>query len=253
MIKKEKLEEISKKLTINKDDFTKAFRYNLGLYIKDNDISLSDISNDADIPWNTLNSFLYGKSNNVRIDNVVKLSKALRVSIDELVGADTIPELSIESLRMCRELPDNDLYLVRWFIRYLYNLNSQSEPNKRYVSVMDVECNYNGNLKITNRYKKVDITYIDPEIKGKVFLGVTMPCDHYMPVYSPYDILLIANDRSPKIFENCLILINGILHIARRKSENGIVKYYSIRDGKYRVHEKDIDELIGYVAYTIQV
>ena len=49
-----------------------------------------------------------------------------------------------------------------------------------------------------------------------------MPCDHFMPTYSPYGILLIANDRN--------------------------AKYYSIRDDKYRIDEKDVDEVIGYVA-----
>lgn len=249
MIKKEKLEQIAQKLTKNQDDFTTAFRNNLNLYIKDNDITLNDISKASDIPWNTLNSFLYGKSNNVRIDNVVKLAKALNVSIDELVGAETIPGLSVESLRMCREMPENDLYLVRWFIRYLYDLNTNTKPNKRYISVMEVECNGNGNLKITSVYRKINITDIDAEVKGKVFFGITMPCDHYMPIYSPYDILLIANDRFPSFNENCLIRMNGLLHIAKRKVENGVVKYYSIRDGKYRVDETDIDELIGYIAY----
>ena len=30
--------------------------------------------------------------------------------------------------------------------------------------------------------------------------------------------------------------------------ENGLVKYYSIRDGKFRLNENDIDEVVGYIA-----
>lgn len=248
MIRKEKLKEISKKLSANKLDFMSAFRKNMYLYIDDKEISLSDIADDSGVNISTLKTFAYGNPSDIRLSNVIKLAKAFDVSIDELVGAETIPEPTQESLSMCRDLPENDLYLVRWFIRYLTQLNAKTEPNRRYVSVMELECNGNGNLKITSNYRKEDITNLDSEVKGKVFFGITMPCDHYMPTYSPYDILLIANDRLPKLSENCLIRMNGLLHIAKRKVESGTAKYYSIRDGKYRVDESDIDELIGYIA-----
>ena len=78
-----------------------------------------------------------------------------------------------------------------------------------------------------------------------------MPCEHYMPTYSPYDILLIANDRDAKANENVLIRTDGNLFLAKRKAKNGIVKYYSIRDGKFRLNEEDIDEVVGYIATTI--
>ena len=32
------------------------------------------------------------------------------------------------------------------------------------------------------------------------------------------------------------------------KVENGLVKYHSIRDGKFRLNEDDVDEVIGYIA-----
>ena len=48
--------------------------------------------------------------------------------------------------------------------------------------------------------------------------------------------------------ENVLIRTDGNLFIAKRKVENGLVKYYSIRDGKFRLNENDIDEVVGYIA-----
>lgn len=251
MLKKKKLAELSMNLTVNRVDFMSAFRSNMYMYLNNKGITLMELSEVSQIPCATLRTMLYSNSRDVNLSNAIKLARALNISIDELVGAETIPEITRESLKLCRNLPDNDLYLIRWFIRYLNKLNSKNKPNKRYVSVMELECNGNGNLKITTQYRKEDITEINDEIKGKVFFGITMPCDHYMPTYSPYDILLIANDRFPTLSENCLIRINGILHIAKRKSESGIVKYYSIRDKKYRVDETDIDELIGYVAGKI--
>ena len=250
-MKKEKLNKLSLKLTTDNKNFMSAFRKNLFMYVEEKDITIKEISEEAGIPFSTLNSFLYGKTNDVKLSTAVKLAKALKISIDELVGAETISDISRESIAICRNLPENALYLVRWYIRYIDSLNKKNEPHRRYVSVMELECNANGNLKITSNYRHIDITDIGEEYRSKIFFGITMPCDHYMPTYSPYDILLIANDRKPYLNENSLLRIDGQLRIAKRKVENGIAKYYSIRDGKYRIDEKDVDEVIGYIACKI--
>ena len=251
MLEKEKLRKISKELSANRVDYMSAFRKNLFRYIDDKEVTLKEISEKADIPFSTLNTFLYGSSRDIKLSTVVRLAHALDVSIDELVGADTINEISRESISICRNLPDNALYLIRWYIRYIDSLNKKNEPHRRYVSIMELECNHNGNLKITTNYRHIDITDIGEEYRSKVFFGITMPCEHYMPTYSPYDILLIANDRNPQGHEDSLLRIDGCLYIARRKIENGVAKYYSIRDGKFRKNEDDVDEVIGYIAYVI--
>lgn len=250
-MEKEKLKELSLKLSSDSNDYMSAFRKNLFMYIDEKDITIKEISETADIPFSTLNSFLYGKTNDVKLSTAVKLAKALDVSIDELVGAETISDISRESIAMCRNLPKNDLYLIRWYIRYIDSLNKHNEPNKKYISVMELECNHHGNLKITTNYRHIDITDIHPECRGKIFFGITMPCDHYMPHYSPYDILLIANDRDPHINENSLLRIDGCLFLAQRKVENGVARYYSLRDGKFRINEDDVDEVVGYIACKI--
>ena len=251
MLEKEKLKKISKNLSANRDDFISAFRHNLFMYIDEKDITIKDISEESDVPFSTLNTFLYGNSKDIKLSTAVKLAKALNVSIDELIGAGTINEVSRESIAICRNLPDNALYLIRWYIRYIDSLNKKNEPHRRYVSVMELECNHNGNLKITTNYRHIDITDIGEEYRSKVFFGITIPCEHYMPTYSPYDILLIANDRDAKINENVLIRTDGNLFIAKRKVENGIVKYYSIRDGKFRLSEDEVDEVIGYIPVVV--
>ena len=245
---KEKLKKISKKLSANSDNFMYAFRKNMFMYIEEKDITIKEISEEADVPFSTLNTFLYGESKDIKLSTAVKLAKALNVSIDELIGAETINEVSRESISICRNLPDNALYLIRWYIRYIDSLNKKNEPHKRYISVMKLDCNQNGNLKITTEYKHIDITDIDKEYSCKVFFGITMPCEHYMPAYSPYDILLIANDRQPTVHENSLIRVNGCLFISKKKNN----EYFSIRDGKFRLKEQEIDEHIGYVACTIR-
>lgn len=244
----ELLKKLSLNLCSNKHNYMKSFRKNVDMYISQKEITIREVSEIADIPFETLKNFLYKDSADCKLSTVVKLARALNVSIDELIGAETINEVSRESIAICRNLPDNALYLVRWYIRYIDSLNKKNEPHRRYVSIMELECNHNGNLKITTNYRHIDITDIEEEYRSKVFFGITMPCEHYMPTYSPYDILLIANDRGAKANENVLIRTDGNLFIAKRKAENGLVRYYSIRDGKFRLNEDDVDEIIGYIA-----
>ena len=247
----EKLKKMSLNLCASKHDYMKSFRKNVDMYISEKDITLREVAEIADMPFDTLKNFLYKDSADCKLSTAVKLARAFNVSIDELIGAETINEVSRESIAICRNLPDNALYLIRWYIRYIDGLNKKNEPHRRYVSVMELECNHNGNLKITTNYRHIDITDIGEEYRSKVFFGITMPCDHYMPTYSPYDILLIANDREAKTNENVLIRTDGNLFLAKRKIENGIAKYYSIRDGKFRLDEDNVDEVIGYIAHVL--
>ena len=240
MLRKEKLREISKKLSANKNDFISAFRNNIFMYVDDKDITLKDISEAADIPFSTLNSFLYGDSKDIKLSTAVKLAHGLDISIDELVGAETISVQARDCFAKYRNLPQCDQYLVRWYISYIETLNRQNKG--RNVSVMVLEYNEHGNMKITTNYRKIDVSKINEEYRHKIFFGITMPCENYMPKYSPYDILLVANDRKPKENETSLVRIGSNLVLLKRKVVNGEIKYYSIRDNKFRMEEKEIDQ-----------
>ena len=228
--------------------FMESLRENVITLKAQQKLTLRTLAEKADLSEDTLGTFLNGKAKDCNLSTVIKLAKALDISIDELVGAGTINEVTRESMAICRNLPDNAVYLIRWYIRYIDSLNRQNEPNKRYVSVMELECNHHGNLKLTSNYKHIDISHIHEEYRYKVFFGITIPCEHYMPIYSPFDTLLIANDRTPNANEHCLIRISNCLYIAKRKAENGIVNFHSIRDGKFRITESEIQEVVGYVV-----
>ena len=105
MLRKEKLREISKKLSANQNDFISAFRNNIFMYVDDKDITLKDISEAADIPFSTLNSFLYGDSKDIKLSTAVKLAHGLDISIDELVGAETISVQARDCFAKYRNLP----------------------------------------------------------------------------------------------------------------------------------------------------
>lgn len=252
MIEKKKLNEISNNLIANHVDFMSAFRHNMYTYLEDKDITLSEISELSHIPYATLRTFLYGNSRDTNLSNAIKLAHTLNISIDELVGAETIPELTRESLKICRNLPENDLVLVRWFIRCLADMNNQNEPNKRYVKIMLPEEDNDGNCKLVSKFENMEITELQEPLRSKIFMGFKVISDYYLPYYKPNDIILIANDRPAKFNEHVLVRVGDFIYIVKRVSENGIGKLYSIRDNKYRIDESEIDESIGYIAYVVR-
>lgn len=247
-MKNTNLKEISKKLIANRVDFMSAFRTNVLMFKDSMEISVSMLAEKSRMPPETLRTFLYNDTRDAKLSNAVCLARALNVSIDELIGADTIPALTRESLAICRNLPDNDLMLVRWFIRCLDDLNRQNEPNKRYVTVMLPEENNNGDCKLVSKFEKLEITDLQEPLRSKIFIGFKIISDYYIPYYFPNDIILIANDRPAKPNEHVVVRAGDYIYIVRRIVENGIAKFYSIRDNKYRIDENDVDELIGYIV-----
>lgn len=248
----EKLKKISQNLVSDNQNYINSFKKNLNLYFAEREFTIRELSEVAEVPFDTLKSFLYGDRKDCKLSNAVKLAKALNVSIDELVGAETIPKLSRESLAMCRNLPENDLYLVRWFIRYLDSLNKKTKPNKRYISVMLPEKDNDGNYKITSHYEKIDISNLDEPLRSKIFIGFGIHSDYHMPYYSPNDIILVANDRPSKANENVVVRAEKYLFIVKQKNENGVAKFYSIRDGKYRIDKSNNIEIVGYIAAVLK-
>lgn len=73
-----------------------------------------------------------------------------------------------------------------------------------------------------------------------------------MPHYIPGDVILIANDRPAMPNENVVVRTGKYLFIVKRRIEHSSVQLYSIRDGKYRIDESDVDETIGYIAYVLK-
>ena len=246
----EKLKKLSLKLVSNPNDWMSSFRKNIDMYISEKDITIRELSEVADINFETLKSFIYGDAKDCKLSTAIKLAKALHISIEELVGAGTISPKAKEAMALYRNLPEHDQYLILWYINYLTSLNNQGNSKSTTRSVMDIEC-FNGYLKLTSIYHKADISQVPAEMRTKIFFGIKMPCDHYMPVYSPYETLLIANDRLPMNNENCLIRVEKDIFIAKVKMENNEMKFYSIRDGKFRLNRDEVDEVVGYVATTI--
>jgi DNA-binding Xre family transcriptional regulator len=230
-----------------------AFKSNIDMYLAEKDITIRSLSEEADIPFETLKNFLYGNTQDCKLSTAVKLARALNVSVDELIGAETLRFDFKNNCAICRNLPDNSMYLINWLVRHQESLYNGLEKDRRIISVMDIVETHGGNLRSSGEYDHIDITDFEPDLRAKIFLGIRFETERYMPIYSPYDILMIAYDRFPYRNENCVIIHGGHFYVAKRYIENGIAKYKTLKAQHFIAEEKDIDELVGYVTHAVNI
>lgn len=250
-MEKEKLKKLSLKLTTNRNDFMSAFRHNIDMYIAEKDITIRELSEAADIPYSTLNTFIYGTSKDCNLSTAVKLARALNVTIDELVGAGTIEDDTRECVALARNLKDHHRYVIRTFVRHQYDLHGDVPATRKQISVLLPECN-NGNLKTTIVSEPLNLDHLQLDIKSSVCLGLRIPCKHYEPYFLQNEIVLLGADRDGRNNEKCVVVYNGNLYICIKRIEfiNGVkeVKYLSLMDGKNVLFRREeIDDKMGYV------
>lgn len=253
-LKNEKNLDVKKNVGEKPQNYITVFRQNIDKEIEKRDWTLRETAEKADMPYETLKNFLYDKeAKDCKLSTVVKLARAFGVGIDELVGAGTYKEDAIKYIKIYRELPESSKSLIKWHIEDQLRLRLHKEQhNRRIIRIMAPLCTANGNLRKTRFYEDYDLSdEYSKEEYYKVFFGIRIPCDHYLPFYMKNDILLIANDRSPMQDDVVVLVVGDFLAIAKHRLENGVIKYYGIRDGIFRAERSDNIHVLGYIAKVI--
>ena len=252
MFDKKRLRSLSRNLIANPDDYMSSFRKNVQMYIDQKDVTIMQLAEAADISESTLKSFLYGDNQDCRLSNVIRLAKALHVSMDELVGAGTISPQTCQSLQLVRQLPESFTHFVRWSIIFHYDMLTSNKVSEHAIEVMNAEVSDSGSMKMTNVMSIIDIAGLPEDIRPKIFMGIRMPGDMYAPKYYEGDILLIANDRPARENEPVVVVTGDSMWLLKRKEETvdgkKTVNYYSIRDGGFRCGQERVKNIIGYVV-----
>lgn len=247
-----KPKNLDKKLVKNPKNPTSSLRQNVDILMDIYGYTLSELSEKANISFETFKNFFYGKSEECRLSTAIKLARLFNLSIDEIVGAETVSNEMEEYINMYKSLPEYSKYLVKYFIKHQASIYSHREAaGEKIISVLKPQC-IDSYLQTTNVTEPLSIEHLNDNIKSKVSLGLRIPCEHYMPIYSPYDILLIAADREAHNGERCVIERNNNLFIVEKKIyiKDGIKKsdYVSLMNSNYIVPATEIDDKLGYIV-----
>lgn len=252
MPKRESIEKISKKFTTSQKDYIVSFRKNVEMLKETKDLTLREISEGSGIPYSTLNTILYDMDiKDIKASTAISLAKYFGISVDELLGSGTISDDVKQSLAFCRHLSESNLYTIKYMIKNLYRRQKTAEHGNKIINVMVPECAH-GSLIETNVFEPLCIDSLSDNKKAKIFLGIRIVCDHYMPRFTPYDTLLIASDREAYDGELCVILYYGKLFITKKSIKHidgqKEVSYIGLLDKNFMVSENQIDSKIGYVV-----
>lgn len=250
-MQREKLLKISMKLTTDRNNYMSAFRKNIDMYIAEKDITLKEIAEAADIPYSTLNSFVYGNSTDCKLSTAVKLARAFGITIDELIGAETMEPETRDCVAMSRSLKPHHRYVNRLFVKHQYLLHGEAPEKSKQITVLMPECQH-GHLKSTNITEAVNLDHLPVSAKSEVCLGLMIPCRHYEPYYMRDEIILLGAHRDGLNNEKCVVSKDGNMYICIKKIEvvegQRKVKYLSLLDKKNVLFTSDeIDDKIGYI------
>lgn len=257
MLDKKSLRQLSSKLSVRPDDYMTSFRRNLSVYIDQKEITLQEVAELADISLSTLKSFLYGDSKDCSLSLAVKLARVFDISIDELIGAGTLMPQTCDSLQTLRQMPESFTHFLRWEIHFHHNMLVTKRVEDKLIDVMIAKVNESGNMVNTNNMDVYDVSSLSDSLKPKVFMGIKIPNNMYNPEYYQGDILLLANDRSPFNGERVVICYGEnmwILECRQVTDSYGktIMNYYSIRDGKLRATNEQVQFIMGYIAKVVR-
>lgn len=248
-MKKNNFDEISNEKNVKFDEKTHAdyLRDNVRKYIYDNDMTLQEFAEKADIPFNTLQSVIY-KNSDCRLETAISIAKAIGIGLDELANTGAMPDLSLESVRISRSLPPNIQLLIRRYIRWQQSMCEEFKNNPaKVIEVMNLDYE-NDHLVTTNDFEKIDISEFNEDIKAKVFRGIRIPCEEYAEFYNENDILLLCDERKPRNRERAVILYYNRVYIVQKAVQEGVTGYRGIRSTSAFIPENEITYYFGYVA-----
>lgn len=255
MLNENELRKLSKNLIVDKDDYMHSFRENIRMYIDQKEITLAEVAELADMPESTLKTFIYNGGKDCKLSTAIKLAKVFKVSIDELVGAETMSKQICETLQIIRQLPVSFTHFVRYATFLHYKKLTEGEITEKAIEIMTPEIDASGSMVMTNAFDILDISHLADEVRHKTFMGVRIPGDLYAPTFFEGDTLLMANDRNPRDGEKVLINVGENIFIVKVRYQkiNGEMKktYYSIRDDKMRSTEDRVKMELGYIVKVI--
>lgn len=243
-------------VTLKCDNYMSSIRDNIQKYLAYNNITVRKFIEISGLSSSTVNNLLYKNLSDCKLSTAVIVAKLLGVTINELTNAGLIESTVQNNITACRDLPERSKRLVRFVINEeVAKSKGDVLNNRESLSIMCPELSNDGILKTNYSYKRMDITKLNlnDDMKSKIFLGIHLDTDIYLPYYTPEDVLLLANDRRALPRENVVITINGNIFVAKQKYENNKYTYYGIRDNQFRCDESCITSVVGYVAAITQV
>ena len=177
--------------------------------------SLRTLSEESNIPYETLKKLLSGKIENTSMHNIIKIATALQCPIDYLVNENPLESVSFENSPHTNGIWD---YFSNIHVSCKNNLPFHSD---HYVPILQPHSIAQDFSPMEPALDFLDISHYPVDFRHKVQYGLVI-CSHiYHPIFYYNDILLLAKDRFPHNGEFAIFINQGNLYLR---------KFYSYSD-----------------------
>jgi hypothetical protein len=249
-MEKENYKRNTENFMTNQENFMLAFRSNVERFAKDNNLTIKNLSEMSDLSFATLNSFLYGNAKDCKLSTAIKLSTAFGISLDELVGAETIPEEMRNGLNIVRNFPKRTQYMIHWLLKYHQKLMAK-QKSKNVMHIMKPQVRHGEGIYVTNHFAILDITDCKELIAPSVFISMYLPGEVYMPKYAPGDILLLARGGYNETGVEYVMIHEKRIYIVKKEQRNGIEVYSDIVNPYFSIAVGEEDKIVGYIVNVL--
>lgn len=197
--------------------------------LESNHWSVKTLSDQSNIPYETLKKLLSGKTENTSFHNIMKIALAFKCSLDYLVeplendNEITLSQTDTQTC-ICSELHRNELIIPLFDPASISDTQSQTDS--------------------------LNISKYPDYIKQNADFGITVSSYCYHPIYHPDEVLLVSQNRFPHFGETCVFLHKGMIYIRAFYKTGYSILLKSVNGIGPDIEIYDFSEwsLIGYVA-----
>lgn len=171
--------------------------------------SIKELSEQSDLPYESVKKLVGGKINNPTIYTLTKISKALGCGLDLIMQNKTSfyfqsKQLSERAMSLITEIANLEMYLSEY--NHLYN--------KKYLTTLVPTGNMQDGTVFDSIYSEyVNIASYVKDFGDIIMCGIKITNSNLLPTYADNDILLIARDRFPVNGENGIFFIGHKAYI----------------------------------------
>lgn len=197
--------------------------------------SIKTLSDESNIPYETLKKLLSKKTENTSFHNIMKIALAFKCNLNDLV--EPLTEKNVDSNYFDKVGDSFDI--------------CTSIPKCTTIPLLSPYDLYDNN-KIKSNYVKdtLDSSTLPIDIKETIDFGLQISSFIYHPIYNERDVLLISRKRIPKIGETGIFLHKNQLYvrILSRTFNDILLKSVNGIGPDIKIHDFSEWSILGYVV-----
>ena len=172
--------------------------------------SVKTLSDESNIPYETLKNLLNRKIEGTSMHNIVKIAIAFQCKTDYLMGLDHLVEQEEPVSNICENA-----------MTYLKNLDRSMHYCTHYTQKHFVPVYSPDSIVLKDKIisahciDMMDISSFPIALQNTFYCGIKLDSHCYHPTFSKDDVILIAQDRMPLSGETAVFIHHGYLYIRK--------------------------------------